>query len=604
MNKVFKLFLFSFLIIPLVKADLLKVIEVESYISENIEYQLSHFLKKEDFFVQVRVTAEEPSFGKNEVPKKKNKVDFKLTPLAKFGLPFEPIEELDAKPTQPLQAEPLKLKDIKVSVFFSDQLDQPKIEEAKNIISKNFSKFGNIEVQYDFQTIQKDVPVVKKKKFFEKYPLETVLGGSMIIFLLFLMFSVMKFLGFGKSLVEALKSSGGATNMSSNSESLNTGGEISSEAMPSDVETGDRSSVTSISKDLVVEKEGLSAFKELIVNEPKKASNQIRIWNRENSSISNNAIAYSIKSLDMQTLEKFLLEFTPSEKKEVLRSVKQPIKHEVVSIDNFILSKMIEDLMNPSLIDDPELQTKVVSTEIDQLVEVATVNPELGAELMAILPKSLVDQICTLIDPDIFAKVMSFSMDFSHEKLRNNFSNLKLALESSHEAELKELSPVFDKMVSFLKTATRQKEEIIFDVLVKAKSRSEFREIAYQNFPRELFSQIPAPLFKGFFAKITMSHKVEFLAIQPENKRNEFLNLIAEPGHKMRDMLDMELRKVLDNPTVLDNINRNKTSIETRLNGQLRTFLMNIDYQDKVMAVLNPWVESKYANAEKIQMAS
>lgn len=581
--------------------DFISIVELENHIENNVRRKVSHLASENDVIISTQIT--QKKLG-DKTKKKPSKIE--VSPLSKFDLYDE--EDLEKN----LQEEGVKIDKINVSLYFSSTLAPEVKANVQEILKKTLSKFGEYKITYSFEEYTKTVPAPIKKEvkpFYETHM--QLISFAIFGFLLFLvaLFGISKFQKVGLLLIKALEgmkpqdsetiasAASSSSTMSSSTTTLE-GESIDSET--SIKESQISTAAENESMEIIMAKtEGVKKFIAYIEDDTSKAANQIRKWQFEKTEASQDAISLVLKSLGFKELKTFMLEFTPEEKKVLKLSMQVvPSVTALKHADFFILEQMTSLVIEPGYIEDSELSKSLYSADMDNLIHISENNPELGADLLAILPKGIADDVCQNLSEETFASVMSESLNFSKEKLQNNFSELKRALRTAKQAELAELSPILDSTTSMLKKASPEKENIIINILAKTKTQDDFRTIMINNFPRELFGELSDDVKRDALLNLSFKARVEYLSLLEETQRLRELDAIAAPESKSRDMYDFELAKVLENTSVLDTIEKKRTSINDRYIVALRGVASSGKHNQTTSETLKNWIESKYVQEE------
>lgn len=593
---IFTFILCSFVFNTFALENSVNLVELEGDIENNIRRKVTHFAKKKDVIISVKVIKKITSKVIRDTKKKTKSKKFNISPLAKFDL----YDIQDSTILKTIKKD--KITRIEAQIYFSDSLKKETQESIKSILTETLPLIGTHEMRYSFHNFTPAaLPKPKEKRkvpLYEKYInlISLTIFGFITILIIF--FGISKFHKVALMLIKALEGLKPEAELTSTIESFSTVTNIGGGSGDNST-TSSESSSAGESHDfmevMMTKPEGVKRFLTYLEQSPSDAANLIRSWKNENTVQSLNAISLTLKALDMNELKEFMLEFTSFEKKELRKLIlKTSMNGNYKEVDKYILEKLVNLVIQPSYVQDADFNKSLYSTNVAQLVHIAKGDPELGSELLAVLPENISMKICKTLDNETFTNIMSCSLDFSPEKLQNNYNKLKFALDTAKSQELKELSPIFNNTVMLLKTATSEKEAVIIDILSKIKNKEDFIEIMMDNYPSQLFTSLPTETIKATLLSMKVKDTVNYLITIEETERLSILDNIAQLGSKSRDIYDLEIAKILENAAQLDTINQKKLSVQAIYTHALREKVKVGRYREKAYSILKAWVESKY----------
>jgi hypothetical protein len=586
------------------------LVKFESEIESNVKRKISRILNEKDYIITTRVS-------EKEVIKNTSKESSaeEVNPLTKFDLVDTYIEE-DQKLDKSIE-----IGKISVQLYLNSTLSEATKTDVKNILSKTLTSIGGVDINYSYENFTKTpkaVEAVKELPFYEKFPTLTIISAFVSLFLIIILFGFSKFQKIALLAVKALEGikledsgshvSGGAS--STGQAPIGEGQSVGSSEVNGINTTNRTSSTTNENHNhsdsmevLLPSQEGLGRFESYIESDPKDAANLIRQWQMMNTSLSNATVSYVLKSLDFNLLKSFVGQFDKNEKRNIKQIISAPTTSlNIKSIDNFIVTALIDTVIEPSLIGDSDFNKSLFTANIENLVQISEDNPQLGSELLSVLPENVTAQVFDQLNEQTFAKVMSESLNFSKEKLSSNFSQIKLALDSAPTEELEEMSPILKSTEAMLNGASVEKENVIINILVKTKEKEEFQEIMINKFPSELIQDLPEEIISKTVLSMNMNICVNLLSVFSEDEKTTILDIIGPKESKIRDIYEIELSRIMRTPILLESLKAKEESLRLDYKESLRnTISKNASI---VSPMLNEWIDKKYVSEGSLKIAS
>ena len=596
--------LFIFTSITYAKDNFLASINIEKDIEKQITQRVSHILDEKDFIISIKVQNKEVKNAHSNFSNQK--VD--ILPLSKFDLFAETIEVSEKD-----KEDQVIIDRITATIFLVDSISQVKEKEISSLLTKTFNQFGPHKINYSFdrfsKTNSKAATKPKSPLSDHKFMTFAIIASA---FLMVILFGITRMQKTSMKLIDSLDKIGkdSETNITNHIESDNnslSGASQDNNTEPDteSAETKEEIKETALENAMEIEmtkSEGVKRFISYIQDNPKAAANQLRKWLLLDSDVSLNSISLILRSLEFDTLRKLIDQFEPSEKSSLKNIMVNYQDHNLKkAANNFILNNIIDTIIGTEVHIDTQLQESLYGTDFEKLVDISSHDPKLGAEMMAILPENVSNDICKLLDDRTFAEVMNHSFNFN--EITKDFTNLKSALRTAPKKDFVTLSPIFNFTVDMLKEASPQKEQIIIDGLAKTKKYEDFKSIMYKNLPVQLFDKLPSQVFQHTLRSIDKNLRAEYLSILSNEKREFYLELLGHKGSKAREICEAEVRKYLDNNSLLDTIKLKERVLTQRFNKEIRLRVSSGRYHNEVNKILNDWIRANYEElSEKIQL--
>ena len=558
--------------------------KIERDLEQDIADKLNTILAKELFTIKADV-----SF-KTETKKGFDLNRYQATPLVKFDV----LDDSYMKSIENANrvANDLEIGKISVFIYLANSVSDENTEIVKKLITTTYANFGKLKINYQFNKFEKIIE--RPKTLFDQMQQYSSLLGIAVFALLFLALgigAIYKFYKMGKLTLNAMdqimvKIEQSAYDSINNAENQKTIQEKEKET-------------SEIAADLMNIKfakfEGTKRFLQFFAKHPEKACIEIKKWFFADSKIPQYATSLIIRSMDIEMLNSFMVYFDEVEKKKLKGTLTLKVSSDAYYLaDNFIVESLTRLVLEPGLIDD-DLYTQIISQPKETLLEIINNNQQTGAYLLAVLPKTLADELLANVDTEIFNNIMGHSLDFSKKDLNDQIQGLKDAFNVSKISSVKkELNPILNDATSLLYKSSVDKESSLFDVLTSTLNKEKFEKIAIKHFPYELFDRIPGDLVKQALIAMDSSSRSQYFAIVEEEQRDKYFNLLGDEKSKLREMVQLDVDKILNKFELLEDAKKfyeTNHRVFIKVTRGVMASNMNLSQTKKLVA---DWIENKY----------
>lgn len=555
-------------------------LSLEEKIQRKFNSTLSSVLKDNQYLVEVEAEISEPgspNFGNDDKKSGPRVSDLNMSEsrgdyiaFSKVGLEMPVVDKfLDEDRTKLVNLYRFNesydifknLTTVNVTVFLSDKIPQDLIEIAKKLVnSSKFSvsgikptiKFENITMEWvDPQLAKKQVPVKQpneKKKPQEIEPkiwlkdwLEWasrwgnavgLIAGTLILgFFAFTLFKRWK------EFMEALAA------MKKPEEKPKK-----EDQEPTLMASAPQEQPDTTQEEEMAASQGFERFQQCLDQHPDDAVNIIRFWINEcddQSILALRAISQLASSAEMEKLMQGLSDPQRSKWKSVLG--KHLESHELVLANKHIFQEVIKAFLVPSRIKDGELLNLVMELNVKSCSDFLSKNNDQVGIMLNILSPSLIGRIITEVNEQQAEAWLLAGTEFKVSDIDRKVPELKSALKAYYASYAP--SPFSQRIISMIPTAAPSRELTLYKALAKAGNNGMIIDVAKKNFPSELILSLPGTFIKEVIQSYPVAKRVELIYSRSSELKLTLLDMVAEKGTPARDLMDMELENVKNDPT-------------------------------------------------------
>lgn len=558
--------------------------KIERELEQDISEKLNTLLAKKLYTLKANVTFKEESKKTGFRIEK-----YKSTPLMKFDILDESyMKSLGQRDDK---EKSLELGEIIVNVYLASSVSDSDTEIIKKLITTSFASFGKLQITYNFNKFEKiaETPPTMIDQLEE----HAALFGILVFAILFLALgigAIYKFYKMGKLTLNAIDQIMVKIEQSAYDSINNTENQKKIEEKENEV-VGSAADLMNIK---LTKFEGAKRFVQLYQKYPQRASLEIKKWFFASSKIPLYATSLILRYMDIDTLNDFLSHFDATEKKRLKSTLSLRVSSDsYYQADGFIVESLTRLALEPGMVED-ELYTLIISQPKESLINIVKEDSQVGSYLLALLPKTLSDEILSEVDVDTFNSIMSSSLEYSQKDLKEKIQGMKDAFNIKTIAQDKEINPILDDAKKLLFKSTEDKENTIFDILASTTSQDDFMKIAIDHFPYDLFDKIPEDLLKQALIAFDNKSRAQYLAVMEEDKRATYLDYLGDSTSKLRDMVELDLNKILEKYELLEEAKKFELVNHRQFIKVARGVMASGINQGQTKKLLAGWVQSKY----------
>lgn len=558
--------------------------KIERELEQDISEKLNTLIAKKLYTLKAAVSFKE------EIKNKGFRIEkYESTPLTKFDILDESyvksIGQSEDKETN------LELGAIVVNVYLASVVSDANTEIIKKLITTSFASFGKLKITYNFNKFEKIAQT--PPTILDRLEKHAAIIGIFIFALLFLALgigAIYKFYKMGKLTLSAMDQIMVKIEQSAYDSINNTENQKKIEEKENEV-VGSAADLMNIK---FAKFEGAKRFVQLYQKYPQRASLEIKKWFFASSKIPLYATSLILRYMDIDTLNDFLSHFDVSQKKRLKSTLSLRVSSDLYyQADGFIVESLTRLALEPEMVED-DLYTLIISQPKEKLISIIKEDSRVGSYLLAVLPKTLADEILAEVDVDTFNKIMSNSLDFSQKDLKKQIQGIKDVFNIKSIVRDKEINPILEDAKKLLFKSTEDKENTIFDVLASTTSQNDFMKIAIDHFPYDLFDKIPDELIKQSLIAMDNKSRAEYLVVMDETERANYLDLLGDSTSKLRDMVELDVNKIIDKYELLENAKNFELVNRREFIKVVRGVMASSINQSQTKKLLAEWVQSKY----------
>lgn len=219
---------------------------------------------------------------------------------------------------------------------------------------------------------------------------------------------------------------------------------------------------------------------------------------------------------------------------------------------------------------DKKLIDIISELEDNDLISFITSYPEKGAPLLNYLQKEQVAFVFDRLPQHLFQQVIESAGNhtLTHEEELFMIKRLEGFLSTKKSSFLAKNIP------EIIQHMSPSKESAIIQGLIDQEKWQELEDTTKQFFPTHAFSEVEDNIRREFFQNLSLDIKVNFLAVQDDDERDDILDSYIDKESKAYELIDLELTSLLDNEIKLQQSLNQKDHFEKKFYESFRKFLV------------------------------
>ena len=589
-------------------------IELEEKLKRTFSEYLDLHLEKEQFYVHFKINTKEQSFTlpSHNIKIKNNNQKFisKSTPssmnadliaLDKIGI-FAPQfgkqnnKEMELKLFQyknKLERDLIKktnlfefIEDISINVAIDKSVKKEKFDNLKKNLNEIIPKLGKIKFdvkayQIEFKNTEiNNIPVTQQI-------MDKVTGAGSSIGLVFatLIFSLTLIVLFSKykNLQEMLV----AESSSDNSNESRAPTMESKELIDSEFRPGSSQLADAISQS----PDSMSRFALYLEKCPAQTISLVKKWINLGTHSSKSALYILSERLTIDELTLIFSDLSTYERNHFSSVSNLDITQSgKIIAEKYISQQILEDILSVAIVVDKELQLLLVELTPIQAADISMDNNKVGVLLFNLMGIEFISEMIKHLSTETFNKISTSGLSIRNEEITFQLEELKSTLEAMSSGV--EENSFQRRSVELLKNIDVEKEEQFIQILIDESKISVLKEFAMNSLPASLVFDIDGELLKNALYKFDLKYKVEFLVSLSDEMRTKVLNKISQDGTKGRDLLDHEVKMILENETQLSGIKAKAANYYSDVIKQVRLYVKELPNADEVLSDVSfEWLE-------------
>ncbi len=284
---------------------------------------------------------------------------------------------------------------------------------------------------------------------------------------------------------------------------------------------------------------GVERFKNFISHSKEDAILLVKKWLKEKSSGQISALKALVQQMDNDSLKPILINLSENEKNEWRELLEEGLtSDELARANSYIGNQIIQNIMVPSFIKDPNIYSKIVQLKPNQFKNIVEKDFNTACMLLSLMSPDFINSVFNYFDEEIQQKLILGSLDITPDHFEKGQDRISKAL--SFLGEEDKVRPFLDGMAKLIPTAGRDVERLLYTNFVKEAPESRVDFILREYFPGFLFSELSVDIIKTIFNSYPMSKRVKLLKSLPEDVAEFYLDIFAPEGTKANDLIQIE----------------------------------------------------------------
>ncbi|EQC45238.1 hypothetical protein M899_3157 [Bacteriovorax sp. BSW11_IV] len=443
------------------------------------------------------------------------------------------------------------LKEVNILVRLSEGLDEPVKKKIEKYVRDLRFNLGSIEpsIKFEYSILGNDInqptKMDKMKEWLEYASKYATLFGIVIGTILFGLIAnglVKKYfeLNTGVSNTGNFKMDGGADQKDSAKEE-------GLPALPGGFDAGEMA---------VAGLNGIERFKFYIKNTPNDAIMLVKKWVRGDEKGSDSALRALVQQMENDELKIIFGSLSENERTHWRNLLDKPLHGpELSRANDFISNQIVQSVIVPSTIDDPETYDLILKLTPEKVVAMVQADPKMSAILMNALSLSFVNEVLSKCPENIRDTIINKSVEVKAKDVVAAQGTLKSLL--AKYVETVEEKPFVEKLLKLIPMTTPDLEESLFKALARNINADVLKTTALSNFPAALISELPVPFLKSVLSSYPLEKKVKMLLSVDEEIRTIFMEIFAPEGSKANDLIMIEFESYERDESEMDKITEN-----------------------------------------------
>jgi hypothetical protein len=351
---------------------------------------------------------------------------------------------------------------------------------------------------------------------------------------------------------------------------------------------------------------GVERFKSYSKSSVKDAALLVKGWLSDGTKQTESALRALVQQLENTDLTEVFGTLTDRERNEWKDLLNKPLSTaELASANKFISNEVVQRIIIPNVISDPETFDLIVRIRPEQVTELIEKKPEISSVLLNVLNTSFLNKVLSHCDEETRDKIVDSAFEIREEDIISSQENLKESLKEYVSSFDK--IPFIDKVVTILPDASLEIEQSLYMKLYQNTSVRRVKEIAMQSFPSFLIESFNENVLKAFLSEYSLEDKVKMLLTIDTEVKNKFMEIYAPSGSKANDLLTLEFENYEKDERELEKLMGDKEEHWKKFVGFVRKkIIKDKEILNSAEDVIDTWtssLESSTDNVEELRAA-
>lgn len=319
---------------------------------------------------------------------------------------------------------------------------------------------------------------------------------------------------------------------------------------------------------------GVERFQNFYENHPEDSILLIKKWIREKSNRQIKALKALVQQMDNKSLAPLMATISEDERvqwKELLDSSLG--QDELADANAFIGNQIIQSLMIPEYIRDPNIYAKLVRLSGKDFESLLGKDFDTACLLLPVLGADFINDVLNFIDNDKREKIISKSLGITADSYKGAEDKIRNLLSGFGE-ETKN-KPFLKSLEKLLPKAGKELEESLYQHFVKESEPYHAHLILKKYFPGFLIGQLPESFLKNTLNKYPLKNKIRLMYSMEESEKAFYVDIFAPAGSKAADLVNVEFEAIERDENLIKEIEESRDEYWVEFVGFVRNEIMN-----------------------------
>ncbi len=292
--------------------------------------------------------------------------------------------------------------------------------------------------------------------------------------------------------------------------------------------------------------DGIERFQAMISTNPVEASLMVKRWISDQSKIHQMVLNVLVKELSGDELSKIFTNISLEERRIWKQSIGKAMKpDDIRSAKRYVGTQVVQELIIPNSITDAETVDLLIRIKPEDTARFCEEQPHLGAILMNVMNAKFLSKMMDQLTDEVTQSLLQESFQLNPLKIQSLLPDFKSKLKAHVKTE--HVSPFMEKLGELIPLSSPQRERALYEGYAQGVSPEKLLTLAQKHFPSELIFKVPDAMMKSFVQTYPRERRAELVMILNESVKEKFIAIIA-PNEKSRDMLNLDIEKLENNP--------------------------------------------------------
>jgi len=343
---------------------------------------------------------------------------------------------------------------------------------------------------------------------------------------------------------------------------------------------------------------GVDRFKTYINSNFNEALLLVKKWVTEDDPRSKKALSAIVQQMNNEDLVKIFSKLSEEERNTWKTIIEKPLDlEELKTASNYISSQIVQNIILPGFIDDPETYDLILKLRPELVVNMIKDDLEISSYLLNALSLNFVNQILALCDEKTRDQVINRAVSVTSKDVFDNQDKIKRFV--SQYVETNQLLPFVERAIQLIPMLRPESEDKIYQVIAQKVNRRVVVDLACEHLPFVLVKSLPRQLLRDVLTNYPLKRKVRMLLSITEELRNIFMEICAPEGTKVNYLINLEFDRTKRDQNEYDKIIADSSdNIRDFILYVRKTIKQDKNYTYEIKAIVSKWAETLVTTAE------